>query len=321
MASVQQWKKWQDEYYSGLRQILEESAFALAQERVELDGHTYLPEIAKQFVDEAINAGVIDISDPSSFYKIFLFAFLRETAYYEETSITVEIAESLLHDPECQIPDINSYEGYVCYSYDKLIVPFLKACSYIFKNKPLKFKHIFLESQEKLGNKIDLSYCGLRKEELFGYLRSITPLGLHNILAEIKCPFAEELFDAIREDKYDVFQSICYEKNIDFSEVSEMAGFIQGGIEGGINDLQEIMASDDDSGDAEERILSSRVNPLLSMLGVNGLEKGDIERSLFGKDIVRECVPLVQTEEQAKVMSAYAFEIADLYPLVENMDA
>ena len=286
---------------------------------VETNGDQFDYDVARPFVEDAIKNGFIDESERSAFLKKAFFAVFSVLGHNENAEYSLKDAEDAFYDPENTFLTACTTEDYVHYSLYGLYKPFIATCFYVFQNHPLVFKRIAVNIGEAVGVKIDTSYCGLRKNELFDFFRSMTPYGLHNLLADIKCQFAEEVFDAVQSANYDAFKSICYEKNIDFTEVSEAAGYLLNTI-GGVIKNEEIMDAGEEEPEDVEISYESVMNPIISMIGLPELKPGEFESLLMGKDVYEDILPFIKTDEEAQAISSFAYGIAAMYLYLEYMD-
>ena len=322
MASIEQWTKWRDEYYAGLKQIIDDAPYGLAKVLTESEVGQYVPDIAKSFVAEAVEKGIIHLAEEQSFEKIVFFAAYREGAFYNDEEVSVEEAETEYQSLEDRLFETDTADGYISYIIYRFHLPLLKACRYLFSNHPRTFKKVILSNIQRIGENIDFSYFRLRKEELFDYFRSITPFCLHNMLADMKCPYAEEVFDAVQDGNYEFFKTLCYDKNIDFTELSEIVGYLHSGIIGSINDSEEALESEDNPDERISDRLYSRLKNVTSMAGLPSINQEVYETliTVFKQDIVGELLPFIQTEDDASCISAIAFDISNMYPFIETLD-
>lgn len=322
MASVKQWTKWREDYYAGLKQIIDDAPYKMAKLAVESEVFHYVPDVAKTFVDKAINEGVIKESEHLSYLKMSYFAMSRLVAYQEKNDISVQDVEVSYHEPDSPCLEIAKAEDYISYAILVFHLPLIKACRYVLSNHPLACKNVIKDLFKRTEEQIDFSYFRLRKEVLFDYFRSITPFCLHNMLADMKCPYAEEVFDAVQDGDYDFFKTLCYDKNIDFTELSEIVGYLQSGLIGNIDEIEGFLESDECSEEEMEEKTYSRIKNVTSMAGLPLFNKEDFMAgaTIFKQDFIGELIPFIQTEDDASIISAIAFDVANLYSYIERMD-
>ena len=322
MASLEQWTEWREEYYAGLRQIIDDAPYGIAKLIVESEGDHFVLDVAKAFVDKAIKEGFIKESEPLSFLKMCYFAVVGLVAYQNKEDVSVQDVEASCHEPDYPYREITLADDYISYALMVFQLPLLKACRYVFSNHPRACKNVILDLFKQSGEEIDFSYFRLRKEELFNYFRSITQFCLHNMLADINCPYAEEVFDAVQDGDYEFFKTLCYDKNIDFTELSEIVGYLQSGLIGSINDIEEIFESDENPDEETGEKFYSRLKNVTSMAGLPHLIKDDYqaEATILKQDIVGQLLPFIQAEEDASIISAIAFDVASMYSFIERMD-
>ena len=322
MASLEQWTKWREEYYAGLKQIIDDAPYGMAKLTVEAEGDHFFPDVAKAFVDKAIKEGFINESEPLSFLKMSYFAMVGLVAYQNKEDVSVQDVEASCHEPDYPYREITTADDYISYSLWAFHLPFLKACRYVFANHPRACKNVIIDLFKQAGEEIDFSYFRLRKEELFNYFRSITPFCLHNMLADMNCPYAEEVFDAVQDGDYEFFKTLCYEKNIDFTELSEIVGYLQGGLIGSINDTEKFFESDENPDEETGEKIYLRLKNVTSMAGLPRFNQEDFKAgvTILKQNIVGELLPFIQTEEDASIISAIAFDVASMYSYIERMD-
>ena len=322
MASLEQWTKWREEYYAGLKQIIDDAPYGMAKLTVESEGVYFDQEVAKAFVEEAINAGVIKESEPLSFLKKTFFAMAKTAAEQDKKDVSIQDVESLCHEPDYPCREITTADDYIRYAFLVFHLPLLKACRYVFANHPRACKNVIIDLFKQAGEEIDFSYFRLRKEELFNYFRSITPFCLHNMLADMNCPYAEEVFDAVQDGDYEFFKTLCYEKNIDFTELSEIVGYLQSGLLGSINDTEKFFESDENPDEEIGEKIYSRLKNVTSMAGLPRFNQEDFKAgvTILKQNIVGELLPFIQTEGDASIISAIAFDVANMYSYIERMD-
>ena len=322
MASLEQWTEWRDEYYAGLKQIIDNAPYRMTQIALESEGVYFDQEAAKAFVEEAINAGVIKESEPLSFLKKTFFAMAKMAADQDKKDVSIQDVEALCHEPDYPYLELTSADDYISYVLLVFYLSLIRACRYVFSNHPRACKNVIIDLYKRAGEEIDFSYFRLRKEELFDYFRSVTPFCLHNMLADMKCPYAEEVFDAVQDGNYEFFKILCYDKNIDFTELSEIVGYLQSGLVGSINDSEDAFESDEGPDEGISDRLYSRLKNVSSMAGFPLFNQEDFEAGVYclKKDYIGELLPFIQTEEEASMISAIAFDIANMYSYIERMD-
>jgi len=323
MASVKQWAEWREEYLSGLRKIIDDAPYDYARLVAESECGYFDKQKAEQFVNEAIQKGLISTNDNDYFLKASSFAITQSAAESSGRTCSLEDALDIFKGIKQELEEDGPTEVLINLTTLGLAFPLIKACYYVFQNHPLACKTVVTEIINEIGKEIKWESLRLSKKELFEFLREMTPYGLNKLLTEVKCSanYFDDLFEAIQNGEYDEFKSLCREGGIDLTDIAEIAGYIMSVFSEVSDNTDDAFESSGNSVSDVQEFETFYMRPLFTMLGLPADDILEGFRSFnMGQELLNDLLPKMNSEEEAKQVSDLALVIVSLYPYIGHFD-
>ena len=307
MASLEQWTKWREEYLLGLRQVIEDSPFAVAAYMLKFENKKLDVDYADDLVAECIEKGYINETEPEYFMKVYICAMLTamvdKTLDADDFKVEYDGALKLQKGPLDWLGDFDGFYGHAGWFVN---VPLLDAIRYYGINNPFAYKKALFDSMQAFEGAVNLSYCRVPLEKVFSFFQTMTTYGLYKLLVDMNCPDVEGIIDTIKRDKYKSFKRICSEQSIDFTEVSEIIGML--------NNSGEISITSD------QETLNKKTFELFAMVGFPEMPTITIESDCVRPDYLRKLFQFDMTDEQAFKITLLASDLSGLFPYLSRMD-
>lgn len=306
MISQEQITAWREEYIHGLSMAIDESAVIIPVDKGSLieDASSELWKNIKSAF-ETFSIGKLSLEDPLGIKKLiknyrelvdsqskWLAKQVDVKKYYKDVVIQEDYPD-----------DLNSVEGYKNCARWFVLCPLINGLGYVVENHPL----VFRERLIKWDGFIDWSAQILNRNQLFDYLHSMTKYGLYKLLFDNKFPYAEDLFNAIQDNNFDAFNTICSDDNVELNNLATIAGYISQG--------QQFQCIFDDPG----TILSKNFY-LLGMFEPQVERRNDFFLKEQYQTIVRKLLPFDMTDDETRSVTSLAYEMSTCFDLFEMLD-
>lgn len=309
MATIEQWAEWREGYLLDFSFAVEDCALKKVQTILRSKGKELDYIKALELISEAIAEDYIDPDDPA--YLFTLASFYYQLAKNQNRLFSSYHAKDAYYDHKLSvvrkediISNLKNLEVYINSVSWFVYIPVIDGCAFFIRNHPLLYRDLLF----KYHGRVDLSYCRLTNNQLFEYFCSMTEYSLYKLFVDNKYPHAEELFEAVQENNFELFSKISTDNKIDFTQISEIAGYFLNG--------QSISVVSDN-----QEAIESKTNTLFSMVGI---QKDDFDKVLLPKILnhvfVREVLPFELTEDNITSFTYTAFNVAIYLPFWEMFD-
>ncbi len=328
MADALQWTAWREEYIAGLRKIVDFVPFDAIEQHAKLASYSFDVSLLRSLLERLVSEGYVNRDDSSYFMKAFFYlasafddAMMEDREYTsDELEAFLESAKGVELDPEDIA--IDDASDLLRYAMTLMYLPLCRAIYYILSNNLFAFKTAYSCMCEALELNVNWGYCRMRQQQLFEFLCSLTPFGVDKLFADFGCPLQYEdgLFSAIREGDYKAFNEICHEGNINFTEVSEIAGLLHNKFGALLDTFDASFECDENDEEAIKIDAEARDRSMFTMMGVS-YDYDEYKKGVsVEKDIFADRLPFIQTDEQASLVFNCAIQVFGLLPYFDYLD-